>query len=722
MKNIYIQYIMVVFLLMVSKGSFAQDKLTRVPVNSSNEFKSALFVQSDTTEQSAENGSLIIKPSNQRFVAKVISSQGIISPASPAKEISASSSDITSIALAPEQNSLVEMVPGLTFDCEGKPIGFGDSYAIEKGKELTIAAPGLLMNDIDPNGDEIIVSNFFPPTNGSLTSIITNGSFIYVPNDGFTGTDQFQYSLLDAEGNYSDMVTVTIEVIEPLNRKPVRVGDLYGTPAGITLVVDAPGLLTNDLDPDGDDIIVSNFFPPTNGTLTSIITNGSFTYVPDDGFTGTDQFQYSLLDAEGNYSDMVTVTIQVLEPFNRKPIGINDHYAIPTGTSLVVDAPGLLTNDLDPDGDVIIVSNFFPPTNGTLTSIITNGSFTYVPDADFTGTDQFKYSLLDAEGNYSDMVTVTIDVLSAGDTPVGSADEFAIEEGKTLTVDAPGLMTNDFDPNGDEIIVSNFFPPTNGSLTSIITNGSFIYVPNDGFTGTDQFQYSLLDAEGNYSDMVKVTIQVLEPFNRKPIGINDNYAIPAGTSLVVDAPGLLTNDLDPDGDNIIVSNFFPPTNGTLTSIITNGSFTYVPDEGFTGTDHFQYSLLDADGNYSDQVTVTIEVLEPFNRKPTGISDNYGTTAGTTLVVSAPGLMTNDFDPDGDNIIVSNFFPPTNGTLTSIITNGSFTYVPDDGFTGTDQFQYSLLDAEGNYSDMVTVTIEVVGIYQLPVASSAVITT
>ena len=723
MKNIYIQYITVVFLLTMSQVSFAQDKLTPVPVNSPNEFKSALIAQPVATEQSSENGSLIIKPSNQRFVAKVISGKGIISPASPAIENSVSSSEIASIVLDHEQNSLVEMVAGLTFDCEGKPIGFGDSYAIEKGKELTIAAPGLLINDIDPNGDVIIVSNFFPPTHGTLNSIITNGSFIYVPDEDFTGTDQFQYSLLDAAGNYSDLVTVTIEVIEPLNRKPVGVGDQYGTSAGKTLVVNAPGLLTNDLDPDGDVIIVSNFFPPTNGNLTSIITNGSFTYVPNDGFTGTDQFRYTLLDADGNYSEQVTVTIEVLEPFNRKPIGTGDTYGTPEGTTLVVNAPGLLVNDLDPDGDDIIVSNFIGPANGTLTSIITNGSFTYVPNAGFTGTDQFQYTLLDADGNYSDNVIVTLEVVApAGDKPLGFADSYTVEGGKTLTVTEPGNMRNDFDPNGDEIIVSNFFPPTNGSLTSIITNGSFIYVPNDGFTGTDQFQYTLLDADGNYSDPVTVTIDVVEPFNRKPIGISDQYAVPAGTSLVVDAPGLLTNDLDPDGDVIIVSNFFPPTNGNLTSIITNGSFTYVPDDGFTGTDQFQYTLLDAVGNYSDQVTVTLEVLEPFNRKPTGISDNYGTPAGTTLVVAAPGLMTNDFDPDGDMIIVSNFFPPTNGTLTSIITNGSFTYVPDDGFTGTDKFQYTLLDAEGNYSDLVTVTIEVVGIYQLPVASAADITT
>jgi hypothetical protein len=719
MKNLYIQYIAVVFLLSMTHFMYAQDKFTRTPVTSQNEFTPVPGVQPVATKQNSIKESIEIQLPSEGFVHKVDTVRVPLLQSAPvAKTVTPSYSTAwKSLTINRNVNT------GFTFDCVGAPLGLEDSYATSEGQVLMVAAPGLLANDIDPDGDAIIVSNFFPPTNGTLTSIVTNGSFSYVPNEGFIGTDQFQYTLLDADGNYSDPVTVNIQVFGALNRKPIGISDHYGTSAGISLVVSAPGLLTNDLDPDGDFIIVSNFLQTTNGTITSIVTNGSFIYVPNEGFVGTDQFQYTLLDADGNYSDPVVVTIEVLEPFNRKPIGISDTYGTTAGTSLVVNAPGLLRNDLDPDGDVIIVSNFLQTTNGTITSIVTNGSFVYVPDDGFVGTDQFQYTLLDAEGNYSDPVTVTLEVVAAGgDLPLGFEDNFAVEAGQTLTVSAPGLLTNDFDPNGDNIIVSNFIQPTNGTLTSIVTNGSFVYVPDDGFTGTDQFQYTLLDTDGNFSDPVIVTIEVLEKFNRKPIGITDHYATSAGTTLVINAPGLLTNDLDPDGDFIIVSNFLQTTNGTLTSIVTNGSFTYVPDDGFTGTDQFQYTLLDADGNYSDPVTVTIEVFENFNRKPIGISDSYGTPAGTSLVVNAPGLLTNDFDPDGDIIIVSNFVQPTNGTLTSIVTNGSFVYVPDDGFVGTDQFQYILLDAEGNYSDPVIVTLEVVGMYELPVASAADLTT
>lgn len=707
MKNIYIQCITVTFLLQMTQFSYAQDKFISVPVSSQSDPRSLNQVQPQATDKHSACGSLEL-------------------PSSMVYPVPMHSSDATGyFSVSPELNlkSLtLEVIPGLKFDCAGTPVGLPDSYAVEQGQTLSVASPGLMSNDIDPDGDAIIVSNFLPPTHGTLTSIVTNGSFIYVPEAGFTGTDEFRYSLQDVNGNFSEMVTVTIHVLGDFNRKPLGLSDNYGTGEGTPLEVSAPGLMANDLHPDGDNFIVSNFLPPSNGTLTSIVTNGSFTYVPNDGFTGTDQFQYTLLDVDGIYSDPVVVTIEVFEAFNRKPVGFGDSYGTTEGTTLVVNAPGLLTNDLDPDGDAIIVSNFIGPTNGTLSSIVTNGSFSYVPNPGFTGTDQFQYTLLDAVGNYSDPVIVTLLVVApGGDKPLGFSDQYAVEEGKTLTIAAPGLMTNDFHPEGDSFIVSNFIAPTNGTLTSIVTNGSFSYVPNNGFTGTDQFQYTLLDADGIYSEPVVVTIDVLEPFNRKPLGITDHYGTPEGTPLVVAAPGLMANDLDPDGDTYIVSNFIGPANGTLTSIVTNGSFTYVPNDGFTGTDQFSYTLLDANNSYSDPVTVIIEVFDSFNRNPVGISDHYATPEGTTLVVDAPGLRANDLDPDGDMFIVSNFFPPSNGTLTSIVTNGSFTYVPDAGFTGTDQFQYSLLDTEGNYSDLVIVTIEVIAVSQPPVASAADVT-
>src|SRR5690606_34819853 len=96
---------------------------------------------------------------------------------------------------------------------------------------------------------------------------------------------------------------------------------------------------------------------------------------------------------------------------------------------------------------------------------------------------------------------------------------------------------------------------------------------------------------------------------------------------------------------------------------------------------------------------------------------YAVTSTTPLLIATPVISTNDFDPDGYTFLVYTTIYRSNGTITSILTNGSFTYVPNPGFTGTDQFSYTLLDANGNYSDPVTVTITVIEINEPPVASA-----
>lgn len=347
MRKLYLCGITVASMLLVAQLTLAQDKLLPVPVSPQSDPQSLNQVQPAATEKLSAHESLEL-PGSMIYPVPVQSSGDAGITSSPGATLKSQSLN------AP---SGMEVNAGLKFDCAGTPAGLPDTYAVEEGQTLTVAAPGLMTNDIDPDGDVIIVSNFLQPSHGTITSIVTNGSFAYVPEAGFTGTDQFSYTLLDADNNYSEQVTVTIYVLENFERQPIGITDYYSTGEGTPLVIVAPGLMANDLDPDGDIIIVSNFLQPTTGTITSIVTNGSFTYVPADGFTGTDQFQYTLQDAEGNYSDPVIVTIEVVSPGGDKPLGFEDSYAVEEGKTLTVSAPGLMTNDIDPNGDVIIVSN-----------------------------------------------------------------------------------------------------------------------------------------------------------------------------------------------------------------------------------------------------------------------------------------------------------------------------------------------------------------------------
>jgi hypothetical protein len=145
-------------------------------------------------------------------------------------------------------------------DSEGNPIAAdpdpnepptvsNDQYFVQQGEVLEVTDPseGVLANDTDPDGDVLTASLASGPSDGTLT-LNEDGTLTYEPDTGFFGTDQFTYEASDSQGG-TDQATVTLEI----NAQPVAEGETYETEAREKVVVEAPGVLANDTDPDGPD-------------------------------------------------------------------------------------------------------------------------------------------------------------------------------------------------------------------------------------------------------------------------------------------------------------------------------------------------------------------------------------------------------------------------------------------------------------------------------------
>ncbi len=267
-----------------------------------------------------------------------------------------------------------------------------------------MAAPGVLGNDTDIEGSTLTATKVNNPSHGTVT-LNSNGSFTYTPASDYSGTDSFTYRANDGQAN-SNTATVTIN-ISAGNNPPVAVNDAYTTNQDTVLNIAAPGVLSNDSDPDGDTLNAIKVSDPSHGTVT-INANGSFTYTPSANYTGTDSFTYRANDGQAN-SNTVTVTITI-NAGNNVPVAVNDAYTTNEDTALNMAAPGVLSNDSDPDGDTINTIKVSDPAHGTFT-LNSNGSFTYTPAANYTGTDSFTYRASDGQAN-SNTATVTITVES----------------------------------------------------------------------------------------------------------------------------------------------------------------------------------------------------------------------------------------------------------------------------------------------------------------------
>src|SRR5207249_3180366 len=146
----------------------------------------------------------------------------------------------------------------------------------------------------------------------------------------------------------------------------------------------------------------------------------------------------------------------------------------------------------------------------------------------------------------------------------------------------------------------------------------------------------LCDADGDCSTaVVHITVTAV---NDPPVAVDDTYSVNEDTTLTVNAPGVLGNDSDVDGNSLSAVLVSGPSHGTLT-LNPDGSVSYNPAPGYNGPDSFSYKANDGAAD-SDVATVTITV-HAENDAPVAADDNYSLNQDTTLIVSAPGVLGND---------------------------------------------------------------------------------
>jgi VCBS repeat-containing protein len=281
--------------------------------------------------------------------------------------------------------------------------------------------------------------------------------------------------------------------------------------------------------------------------------------------------------------------------------------------------------------------------------------------------------------------------------PVANDDAYTTAEDTPLTISAPGVLGNDTAGNPlTAVLVSG---PSHGTLT-LNSSGSFTYTPSANYNGPDSFTYKANDGQAD-SNVATVSLTVTA-VNDAPVAVANSYTTNEDTALTVSAPGVLGDDSDIDSGTLTAVLVAGPSHGTLT-FNANGSFTYTPAANYNGSDSFTYKANDGSLD-SNTVTVSLTVTA-VNDAPVGVNNSYSTPEERTLTVSAPGLLGNDTDVDGDALTALLVTGPSHGTLTWN-GNGSFSYTPAAQYFGPDSFTYRAQDPGGALSNLVTVSLTV----------------
>ena len=432
------------------------------------------------------------------------------------------------------------------------------------------------------------------------------------------------------------------------------------------------------------------------------------------------------------------------------------HY-LPAGTK-----SGVLANDTAAAGKTLTAKLVAKPAHGTV-ALNANGSFTYTPTANYNGTDSFRYQANDGSAN-SNVATATVKVTAVNQAPtfaVGPDQKVSATTAKqTVAKWATAISAGPANEASQTVafaVTADSNPGLFAVAPALSPTGTLTYTPAKGKTGTATVSVQLKDTGGTANGGVNVSavksfMITVSPVDHAPVAVADTYATAVNTALVVKpatpvsslyftgnsyvyagthtwrttdgtfSAGGSTNEvtLDFDGNGKTSSdnwtlNFAAPAGQTLTPGVTYYGAQRYPFEsaGNPGLDVY------GDGRGSNTVTGQFSVLQ-YTRTAAGGVKSFAATFkhfsegiaseeldGTIdYDVAAPtGVLSNDTDADGTaSLTAAVVTGPAHGKL-ALAADGSFTYTPAAGFTGTDTFTYRANDGQLN-SNVATATVHV----------------
>jgi VCBS repeat-containing protein len=493
------------------------------------------------------------------------------------------------------------------------PVAADDTASVDEDQTLAVAAPGVLANDTDDDADPITATLVDGPSHGVVVFHET-GSYSYIPEADYNGTDSFTYN---ADDGTADSNTATVNItVDAVNDTPVAVNDTASVDEDDTLIVGDPGVLENDTDTEGDNLIAVLVDGPSHGVVT-LNDDGSYSYIPEADYNGTDSFTYTAGDGTAD-SDTATVNITV-DAVNDTPVAVNDSASVDEDDTLTVATPGVLDNDTDTEGDDLTAALADEPSHGAVT-LRDDGSYSYTPEADYNGTDSFTYNAGDGTAD-SNTATVNITVNPVGDTPVAVNDTASVDEDDTLIVGDPGVLDNDTDTDGDNLTAVLVDEPSHGAVT-LNDDGSFTYTPEGDYNGGDSFTYEAGDGlSASNTATVDITVVLVDD---APGAVDDTASLDedAGATTI----DVLDNDTDADAGLIEITAVTQPANGAVAITGAGTGLTYTPNPGYCNTqaggapDTFTYKL---NGGSTATVSVTVTCAPPAPA-PITPSDPAGT--------------------------------------------------------------------------------------------------
>ena len=563
--------------------------------------------------------------------------------------------------------------------CGGDPAAvpqpLADLFTTDEDTPLAIEIAGLLVND-GPAGTDLEIVRFGNPSFGS---VVRDGAFVrFIPPPNESGESTFTYTVSNDGAEASAAVIVTVL---PVDDPPMVTGESAATNEDVAIEWTVASLLANDVEVDGEPLSIASV-ATTTGTVT--LADGRVAFTPPVNFNGEASVRYGVSDGRTEVDGVVLVTVN---PVNDAPMAVADAFTIDEDEPLRILRPALLANDVDVDGDDLVVSAVGEPSNGAVS--FAGREVVFRPAANFSGEASFQYTASDGIATSSGKVT--IDVRPVDDPPVAVDDLISTDEDVSAAVQVSDVLSNDVDVDGDPISLVSVQTAV-GQVS--LNDGVITYSPQPDFFGEAEITYEIAAGGSSGSGRILVTVLAV---NDPPVAINDRLQTDEDQALIVPTTVLTGNDIDVDQDVLTVTDVDEPTNGTVA--LVDAGIRFEPLADYFGEASFNYRV--SDGNAEAEGRVTVRVV-PVNDPPVVADDTRSTLVDTELVLQPSDLLANDADADGDALEIVSVGAALNGTVE--LDSGSIRFGPSAGFVGVAGFEYAVTDGVNNEVGRVQIDV------------------